>query len=168
MPELVVPRLSVAASVRAAAREHGDDGMDLYRDHVAALGDDALPAYVDRLLADTRERAPRPSNFVPSTHLWWIEGEEFLGRLNLRHRLTPFLRAEGGHVGYHVVPPHRRHGHGTAMLHAAIPVAAALGLECLLITCDQTNTGSRRVIEANGGLFQDRRGVKLRYWVPTG
>jgi predicted acetyltransferase len=168
MPTLVVPRLSVAPSVRAAAREFADDGMDHYRDRVAAMADDELPAYVDGLLADTRENSPRPDGHVPSTHLWWVDGEEFLGRLHIRHRLTPSLREENGHVGYHVVASHRRRGHATAMLHAGLPVAAALGLECVLITCDVTNQGSRRVIEANGGLYHDRRADKLRYWVPTG
>jgi predicted acetyltransferase len=38
----------------------------------------------------------------------------------------------------------------------------------VLVTCDVDNTASRRVIEAAGGLFQDQRGPKLRYWVPTG
>jgi predicted acetyltransferase len=168
MPVLVIPRLSVAASVRAAAREHADDAMDLYRDRVAAMSDEELPGYVDSLLADTRERTERPAGYVPSTHLWWVDGDTFLGRLHIRHRLTPFLIAEGGHIGYHVIPPARRRGHATAMLRAALPVAAALGLDCVLLTCDETNVGSRRAIETNGGLFQDRRADKLRYWLPTG
>ena len=104
---------------------------------------------------------------MPSTHLWWVEGDVFLGRVHVRHRLTPFLRETGGHLGYHVVPPARRRGHATAMLAAALPVAAALGLECLLLTCDADNTASRRVIEANGGLLQSQRGDTLRFWVPT-
>jgi predicted acetyltransferase len=168
MPSLVVPRLSVAASVRAAAVEHGDDAMDLYRDVPAALSDDELPGYVEGLLADTRERTVRPEGWVPSTHLWWVDGDRFLGRLHIRHRLTPFLIQEGGHICYHVIPPARRRGHATAMLHAALPVAAQLGLDCVLITCDIGNVGSRRTIETNGGLFHDQREGKLRYWVPTG
>jgi predicted acetyltransferase len=168
MPMLVVPRLSVAASVRAAAVEHGDDAMDLYRDKLAALADDELQDYVDALLADTRERTERPPGYVPSTHLWWVEGDRFLGRLHIRHRLTPFLIEEGGHIGYHVIPSARRQGHATAMLHAGLAVAATLGIDCALITCDEDNLGSRKAIEANGGLFHDRRAGKLRYWVPTG
>ena len=168
MPFLVVPRLSVAASVRAAAIEHADDAMDLYRDKVAALRDDELPGYVEGLLADTRERTERPVGFVPSTHLWWVDGDRFLGRLHIRHRLTPFLIQEGGHIGYHVIPPARRRGHATAMLHAGLSVAAILGIDCALITCDEENIGSRKAIETNGGLFHDRRAGKLRYWVPTG
>ena len=168
MPTLVVPNLSVAHSVRAAARDHADDAMDLYRDAVAAMTDDELPGYVEALLADTRERTPRPVSFVPSTHLWWVDGDTFLGRLHIRHRLTPFLIEEGGHIGYHVIPPARRRGHATAMLHAGLPIAAELGIDCALITCDEGNLGSRKAIEANGGLFHDRRAGNLRYWVPTG
>jgi predicted acetyltransferase len=168
MPMLVVPRLSAAASVRAAAVEHGDDAMDLYRDKLAAMTDDELPRYVDGLLADTRERTERPAGYVPSTHLWWVDEDTFLGRLHIRHRLTPFLLEQVGHIGFHVIPPARRRGHATAMLQAGLPVAAGLGIDCALITCDQSNLGSRKAIEANGGLFHDHRAGKLRYWVPTG
>jgi predicted acetyltransferase len=168
VPELIVPRVTVAPSVRAAARDHGDDPQELYSTAVAALADEGLAGYVDQLLADTREGTPRPAGYVPSTHLWWVEGTSFLGRVHVRHRLTPVLREVGGHVGYHVVPPHRRRGHATAMLAASLPIAQALGIECLLITCDADNVGSRKVIETNGGLLQDQRGDKLRFWVPTG
>jgi predicted acetyltransferase len=167
MLRLVVPCESVAPSVRAAAREYGDDAKEEYRDAVAGLADPDLPDYVGRLLADTRERTARAPGQVPSTHLWWVDGVEFLGRIQVRHRLTTFLRETGGHVGYHVIASQRRRGHATAMLAAALPVAAALGLDCLLITCDLDNLGSRRVIEANGGLLQDQRAEKLRFWVPT-
>jgi predicted acetyltransferase len=168
MPELVLPRLSVAPSVRASAIDHPDDAKQEYRDGVAGLRDAELPGYVENLLADVRRYAPRPAGHVPSTHLWWVDGDTYLGRVQIRHQLsTLFLRHEGGHIGYHVVEPYRRRGHGAAMLAAALPVALDLGLECVLITCDVTNVGSRKVIEANGGLFQDEREGKLRYWVPT-
>ena len=100
--------------------------------------------------------------------MWGGARDRFIGRLHLRHRLTPFLREIGGHVGYHVIPPERRRGQATAMLRAGLPVAAALGLECLLITCDEDNIASRRVIESAGGLLHDQRAEKLRFWVPTG
>jgi predicted acetyltransferase len=53
------------------------------------------------------------------------------------------------------------------MLAAALPVAAGLGIECALLTCDPDNVASRKVIEANGGLFWDEANGKLRYWLPT-
>jgi hypothetical protein len=45
--------------------------------------------------------------------------------------------------------------------------ARDLGIDPALLTCDDTNTGSRRVIESNGGVFEDKRRDKLRFWVPT-
>ena len=45
--------------------------------------------------------------------------------------------------------------------------AAKLGIDPVLVTCDDDNTGSMKVIEANGGVFEDQRGVKLRYWIPA-
>lgn len=159
---LELPRLGVAWSARAAARESHDEPG------VAALADDAVPRWVERLLADRFEETPRAPGGVPATTLWWTAGDEFLGRVHLRHRLTPALWEVGGHVGYRVVPAHRRRGHATAMLAETLPVAAALGLDEVLVTCDHDNVASRRVIEANGGVFDDRRGEKLRYWVATG
>jgi predicted acetyltransferase len=53
------------------------------------------------------------------------------------------------------------------MLTAALPVAQALGIDPALLTCDAPNIASRKVIEANGGVLEDKRGDKLRFWVPT-
>jgi len=106
--------------------------------------------------------------------LWWVEaGPEapeptYLGGIRIRHHLTDYLREVGGHIGYDVRPSRRREGHATRMLRAALPHAYALGITPALITCDTDNVASRRVIEANGGVLEDQRGEKLRFWVPTG
>lgn len=111
---------------------------------------------------------PRRPDWVPMTTLWYVEDDTFLGRLAIRHRLTPFLLERGGHIGYDVRPTARRRGHATAMLRRALPVCRDLGIDRVLVTCDTTNTGSRKVIEAGGGEFEDERGGKLRYWIRTG
>ena len=46
-------------------------------------------------------------------------------------------------------------------------VANALGIDPALITCDVDNVGSRMVIERNGGVLEDERKGKLRFWAPT-
>ena len=53
------------------------------------------------------------------------------------------------------------------MLAASLPVAGALGIDPALLTCEESNTGSRKIIETNGGQLEDNRDGKLRYWVPT-
>ena len=38
-------------------------------------------------------------------------------------------------------------------------------IDRVLVTCDDTNLASATVIERNGGVLEDIRGVKRRYWI---
>jgi predicted acetyltransferase len=96
-----------------------------------------------------------------------VDGPDYLGRIALRHQLTDRLRETGGHVGYDVRRTARRQGHATAMLRAVLPLARGIGIDPVLVTCDVDNLASRRVIEVNGGVLEDERSGKLRFWVPT-
>jgi predicted acetyltransferase len=176
MPELVEPTVAVHASFLAAMREFaregraGDDtmvGHDLAEWSGRWETDEGFAAYVGAVVRERDEDAPRRPGWVPCTTLWWVDGSTYLGRIAIRHRLTPALREFGGHIGYDVRRSARRQGHATAMLAAALPVAAALGIDSALITCDLTNVGSQKVIEANGGLLEGQCGEKLHYWVRT-
>jgi predicted acetyltransferase len=53
------------------------------------------------------------------------------------------------------------------MLREALVVARGLGISSALVTCDVSNIGSRTVIERNGGVLEDERGGKLRFWIRT-
>jgi predicted acetyltransferase len=180
MPVLVEPDvrfhrsfLRAMAAFVAEGRGGPDDlsniGRDL-REWAPRWEDRAVfAAYTAAVRAQALEETPRAPAFVPSTTLWWGEDEEYLGRIQLRQRLTPGLLETGGHIGYDVPPDHRRQGHATAMLGAMLPIVRRdYGLESVLVTCDTDNVGSRRVIEACGGVYEDTRRGKLRYWVPTG
>ena len=123
--------------------------------------------YVAAVRTAGDEQSPRPPGRVPCTTWWWVDGQEYLGRIALRHRLNERLLEAGGHIGYDVRPTARRRGHATAMLAAVLPHARALGIERALLTCDADNIASRRVIEARGGVLEDERGGLLRFWVPT-
>jgi len=176
MPELILPDVRVRESFLQAVREVVTEGN---RAEAAYLGSEqtrydttcntpeGFAQYVASVRADGAETTPRRIGIVPHTTWWWVDGEDYLGRISVRHRLTQFLRDVGGHVGYYVRPSRRRRGHATAMLRAVLPYAADLGLEQVLVTCDDSNEGSRRAIEAAGGAFEDQRGAKLRYWLTT-
>ena len=174
MPELVLPTTRVHASFLEAMAEfeaeRARDSQTAAWIRLNAPGwrdPDVFAAFVDAVVADARDDTPRPSLHVPSTTLWWVDGEEYLGRIAVRHRLTDFLLEAGGHIGYDVRPSRRREGHATAMLRAALPWARELGIDPALVTCDDDNVGSIRVIEAAGGELEDVRGVKRRYWLAT-
>jgi predicted acetyltransferase len=107
-----------------------------------------------RRLADAQRGLGVPKGFVPSTILYGFVEDRIVGRLSIRHELTPALRVRGGHVGYAVLPPHRRQGHGHAMMAQAIPFCAALGLVDILATCSDDNTPSARILESVGGVLE--------------
>jgi len=110
---------------------------------------------------------PRPAGWVTGTYLWMVVEEEVVGRISLRHELTPWLLEVGGHIGYAVRPSARRRGHARAALGLMLGVAADRGIDPVLVTCDDDNVGSRRVIEDNGGVLEDVRNHKMRFWLPT-
>lgn len=178
MAELSPPTVRVRRSFLAAMAEFRGEGRGDAADETMIGSEirefghswsspEGFTSYVRWLRAQALEDSPRPEGYVPSTTLWWVNGEDYLGRIAIRHRLTARLREVGGHIGYDVRSSARRRGCATAMLRAALPVARTLGIESALVTCDVDNVASRKVIECNGGVLEDQRGDKLRFWVPT-
>ncbi|KAB8196386.1 GNAT family N-acetyltransferase [Nonomuraea phyllanthi] len=172
MPGLIDPTSTLMASFLAAVAEFRADleyPASWFVEDVdpqALVDPAAFEAYTARLVNERTASGVRPG-FVPMTTLWWVDRGRFLGRLAIRHRLTPVLEQLGGHIGYDVRPSARRQGHATAMLAAALPIARSLGISQALVMCDKSNVASRRVIEANGGQLIDITEHKRRYWVPT-
>ena len=114
--------------------------------------------YVDSLLRHVHY--PRAGR-VPESIFWLVQDNDFIGRVSVRHELNDNLSQLGGHIGYEIRPPRRRQGFGTLICKLGLDYARGLGLQRVLITCDDTNVGSRKIIEANGG--QLARIVNLPY-----
>ena len=111
-----------------------------------------------------------PPDRVPCDFLVAEVDGEIVGRTSIRHELNDFLLAYGGHIGYGVAPEHRRRGHATEILRQSIARLGELGVTQVLVTCDDDNTGSAKVIEACGGVLADVRPMpgevpKRRYWI---
>lgn len=107
---------------------------------------------------------------MPGTFLVAEVDGQLVGRVSIRHELNEFLTARGGHIGYGVRPAHRRRGYAGEILRQSLVVARAAGVGDVLITCDEDNVASRKVIERHGGEFEDARiddeGTSIRrYWI---
>jgi predicted acetyltransferase len=90
---------------------------------------------------------------LPS-RVYWIDDGEFCGVINVRFvpgsdELPDHVP---GHIGYAVVPWKRRLGYATQALALLLPVAGDVGLHHVVVTCDDDNEASRRVILNNGGI----------------
>ena len=120
---------------------------------------------VDRLVA--ARDAPADDANVPCHFLWITSEDEVVGFLALRLELTAWLLDQGGHIGYSVAPSHRRQGHAARALGLAVRRAGELGLDRVLVTCDEDNVASARTIESGGGVLEDTRSGKRRYWIAT-
>lgn len=168
MTRLVTPDARWHASWAASMLEFGDEYP-----HGSGIGDPP-PSYDEpgcrefaaRLRAWERE-TPRP-DWVTCTFLWIADAEEVIGSIAVRHRLTEWLLDQGGHIGYSIRPSRRREGHASRALALGLDRARDLGLDRVLLTCDLDNEASRRTIVANGGVLEDVRGDKRRYWIALG
>ena len=133
------------------------------------LVDDPEP-YWDRL-----EKLAEGKNLAPGKVRMWLFWLQRDGRIvaesSLRHELNDDLRLEGGNIGYNVRPSERQKGYGSMILKLVLEEARKIGLEKVLVTCDADNTGSRRIIEKNGGVLEGQgistNSGKLvnRYWI---
>jgi predicted acetyltransferase len=110
--------------------------------------------YVQKRI-DNKAGRNLPQGWVPWTEYWLVQGNRVLGTSSLRHHLTPALEEYGGHIGYVIRPCERRKGYGTEILRLTLQKATQMQLRQVVITCDDVNLASARIIEVNGGRLKD-------------
>ena len=168
MIELVLPSSRYRTSYLDALAEYRAEGR--VPPQAAMIETDGFDAFVARVRR-LEDPANVPPEFVQQTTYWLVEGDTYLGRISIRHELNDSLLFEGGNIGYDIRPSARGKGLGTRQLALALPRAREIGLTRALLTCDWDNVRSARVIEANGGVFQDevpvtgKDRINRRYWI---
>jgi predicted acetyltransferase len=115
----------------------------------------------------------RAGKDIPNIRYWLIDNGVYIGETSIRPKLNESLLEEGGNIGYAIRPSERRKGYGTIILKLALEEVRNIGLDRALLTCDKNNIGSRKIIEANGGILEnetivERKGKKIpkfRFWI---
>jgi predicted acetyltransferase len=169
MIRLVKPSTKYYASFIQAVKEFRKGDQFFYENLDAKWTRKQFDAFV-KMLRSQENAKNLPKGYVAASHYWLVDGNTFIGRVMLRHMLTPRLKIEGGHIGYVIRRSKRKQGYGTLILAHCLRKARRLGLKKVLLTCNETNIGSRKIMEKNGGVFDNKvklpsGKVNLRYWI---
>lgn len=127
-----------------------------------------------QIFMNNRDQSKIPSHYVPSYDYFAVDEDKFIGVVHIRIRLTDNLLKYGGHIGYAVNPKYWKMGYGKQILKLALQQHKDLIEENkILITCDDDNIGSYKIIEANGGQLENKienedcgeKFLTRRYWI---
>ena len=112
-----------------------------------------------------------PKGLVPSsTYLGVREKDNYIvGMIDIRHYLNEYLTQVGGNIGYSVRKSERNKGYAKQMLKLALEKCRDLKMKKVLITCDEDNIASEKVILSANAKFEDIRSAdgenKKRFWI---
>ena len=112
-----------------------------------------------------------PEGLVPSsTYLGVREKDNYIvGMIDIRHYLNEYLTQVGGNIGYSVRKTERNKGYAKQMLKLALEKCKGLKIKKVLITCDEDNIASEKVILSANAKLEDIRCIdgenKKRFWI---
>ena len=120
--------------------------------------------------AQRRGESLGPDEIAATFEIVTLEGR-LAGRVSVRHWLNASLLNRGGHIGYGVLPQYRGRGLGKLLLKRGLELTSKLEIRRVLVTGDEDNVASRRIIEGAGGVFEsnfessDQQVPTRRYWI---
>lgn len=174
--KLIFPTYEYADDIWAFRQEviEEDDGDDNQFAGCFGLGESqAAEEWIDSCMERKNDDWGREHKMVPSHSFLAIRESDnkIVGIIDLRHHINhPVLGTWGGQVGYTVRPSERKKGYAKEILRQNLIKAREMGLDKLLITCDESNVASEKTIVANGGVFESLIDsgdgeLKKRYWI---
>ena len=168
MIRLIVPNEDYLRSYMEAYDEYARNRVSTY-----AFTDASSCDVFEKFDRYRNERDLRPDR-VGEDKYWLVDDERarFIGEVAIRHRLNDALLRRGGHIGYGVRCSEWNRGYGTRLLALALERAKEMRISPVLVTCNDDNLASARVIEKNGFVLEDKVVVSTdgkdiltrRYW----
>ncbi|GEL78636.1 GNAT family N-acetyltransferase [Tenuibacillus multivorans] len=167
--QLVKPTIALEEAFNDYINEWKEYGEKLVPTVLRRPGDN-FEVFIEKLLLAERGIGIPEGWVANSTYLLVNDNQRILGACHIRHELTETLLNIGGHVGYGVRPTERGKGYASEILRLALLKVKNMGVEQALITCNENNIASKKVILNNGGVegqsFVEEDGnVVKRYWI---
>ena len=134
---------------KQAFQQAGEDTIN------GSCGLTRFSCYGDWLFYLERVRQGREPDRVPSFTFLAGDGKQLVGIIDIRLQLAQ-AHYYSGHIGYSVRPDCRGRGIGTELLRLGLEKARKLGLGRVMLSCQENNLASRKIIETNGGRLSER------------
>jgi len=121
-----------------------DDGLDLY-----ASAKNDPDAYLTKRIAYSAGKS-LPEGWPPISTYFYIQYDEIIGSIRVRHGDNEYIENVVGHIGYETLPETRGKGIASAMLTWVIKNIIN---DRTIVTCVSNNIASKAVIEKCGGEY---------------
>lgn len=168
--KLVEPTIEMRAALLQYQAEFLSIGSDMIAGSSQLQDFSEIQDWLGKL-ADNRNPSSE-SGRVPSLEYVLISSaEKIIGMVNVRLELNEQLVQRGGHIGYSIAPSERQNGYGSLLLDLTLEKMKDFGFDRVLITCDESNLASAKIIENNGGKLENKVFNKesqkwvCRYWI---
>ena len=110
----------------------------------------------DNFLKEVEEKKEGIGNSgIKEIFFWFMEGNDIIGSgsIRLNPEIDEYTEKVCGHLFYQIIPSKRGKGYGSILCHLLLEKMYELGFKEAVISCFDTNIGSRKIIENNGGEF---------------
>ncbi|MCR5265808.1 MAG: GNAT family N-acetyltransferase [Cyanobacteria bacterium RUI128] len=144
--ELVKPSEKYLESYYQACRETWGKVHDNYILH----NPDEYDIWKERIFTDYENQEKGidlPENFLPSITYWLVDNGEYMGTVNIRPKINDALVEYGGSCGVALRSSVRGKNLGLLIVKLALDKMRELKVSPIVLTCEENNEKSWRIIE---------------------
>ncbi len=130
-----------------------------------------FPRYIDFIKNCKTKETIEKKDWVEADSYFICNNGKMIGEIMFRKRLSPYLLKNSlGHIGYKIKHSERGRGYCTQALKLLLDKAWKEGYTELMISCDEKNIASSKVIEKNNGILNrinsnSNKTIEKEYWI---
>lgn len=107
-------------------------------------------------LDDSSKNINVTEGWPPCSSFWLVDPfDEVIGVIRIRHYVNSEFLQMIGHIGYEIKSNKRRRGYGNKLFELGLVEAKNIGLQTILVTCDEENIGSQSIILNAAGKYMN-------------